>query len=128
VAAKRTTGAELAKNKQILRSMYFHPENFLDAEMRCDAKVSSLEEMKKKMLALHLPRGQRLEQHREIESVNAELRGYLQEKTEKQKNLLTDLQQAAAATEFWSSREWSFCLFSECFLKRRLLDLKFTDR
>ena len=51
VAAKRTTGAELAKNKQILRSMYFHPENFLDAKMRSDAKVSSLEEMKRKMPA-----------------------------------------------------------------------------
>jgi len=117
--------SEFVEERQVLREMYFHPEKFIDPEVRSGSQVSSLEKTKYKLIALDPPRGQRSQRHREIESVNAQLRRFLQGKAENQEKLLAELRQRISASEVLATREWSFCLFPESFLKTRLLDLKF---
>lgn len=117
----------LAENRQILRQMYFHPEKFLEPEAVSDNQVSSSIANKQKWVVAELPRGERLERHREIAAANVTLRRYLLKKAEKQTENLTQLELKASSTRLLSSREWSFCLFPLQFLTNRLLDLNFTD-
>ena len=63
--------------------------------------------------------------HLSLEGLNAKLREYLQEKTDKEEKNLSQLFARARSAEMFSWREWSFCLFEEDFLRRRLLDLDY---
>jgi hypothetical protein len=127
VEAELSTQRDYVENRRILREMHFHPERFLDKALRDTPKVSSIEKNKEKWIATILDRGKRQKRHDEIAAANAELRGYLQEKAEKQKKFLNDLESALRVSQVLGSREWSFCLFPKAFLKKRLLDLRGAD-
>ncbi len=127
VEAEWVDDAQILRQQELLRDMFQHPERHIIAESRTKDQVSSLLETKKMWIKTDLPRGRRLERHRAIAAANESLRGYLQEKTEKQKKVLSDLQSLWGASRILTSREWSFCLFPYSFLTTRLLDLKFND-
>lgn len=126
VGGRRDSCADHRRKKQVLREMHFHPEQFLDDGLVDNSQVSCLIENKKKWIEKSLGKGERLERHRQIQQANAELRGFLQEKTEKQRILLKQSEMERRAATILDSREWSFCLFPEAFLKERLLDLCLT--
>ncbi len=114
---------EIIHKQRLLREMYFHPERFLHSQMADGPQVSSKVNSKRKLIASKPSHGSASEWHRVMCAVNEELRGYLQKKTEKEKKNLSDLLRQRESTEIFSSREWSFCLFEESFLRSRLLDL-----
>ena len=116
---------EIIHKQRKIREMYFHPECFLDANADETPQVSSKAKSKRKLIQEKPDRGSAAEWHRKLEDVNAELRAYLQKKTEKEKKNLSDLLSRTKTSEIFSSREWSFCLFEEMFLGERLLDLQF---
>ena len=126
VGGRRDSVEEYRQKKQTLREMHFHPERFLDQETTNIRQVSCLIENKKKWTKKNLPKGERLGRHREIQQANGQLRGFLQEKTEKQRILLKQSEGERRAATILDSREWSFCLFPEPFLKERLLDICLT--
>lgn len=124
VEAEYVDDAQIGRQRALLRDMYQHPERHISSESRTDDQVSTLLKTKQAWVDADLPRGHRLERHLAIVAANESLRAYLQEKTEIQKKVLSDLQSRLAASRILASREWSFCLFPYSFLTTRLLDLK----
>ena len=119
--------SQIVREKQLLRQMYFHPERFLSDSDRGKPQVSSAVKNKTKWTRRGLPRGERLERHRQIESANATLRNFLQENTEARRKFLSNLESRLPASRIFGSREWSFCLFPYEFLTKRLLESGLTD-
>lgn len=117
------SAADYAEKRVKLREMYFHPEKFLDSSLRDDPKVSSIEKNKWNLVGNCPPRGERGKWHRDVEAANGELRNFLLEKSEKQKEINEYFRSRLGASQILGSREWSFCLFPKEFLKKRLLDL-----
>lgn len=119
--------ADIAMQRQLLRSMFHHPEVHLDDATRSSDKVSSMIEKKMELIRTIPARGKRGNWHRQIVAINSQLRKCVAEKTTKQRKFLEEIQQASSAGRILGSREWSFCLFPEAFLRDRLLDLSFRD-
>lgn len=119
---------EIIHKRRNLRQMYFHPERFFDSETQQVNQVSSKAKKKQNLLSQKPPRGEAQSWHQELAMANEELRGFLQEKTDAEREKLLDLVQQARRSELFLSREWSFCLFPEDDLKTRLLDLDCENR
>ena len=124
---KMTPSSDLGTNKQLLRSLFHHPEAYLSDKTLAQAKVSTIVEKKRKLIRQIPPRGERLDWHEQLMAVNSRLRQYVEEKTEKQRKFLAEIKQSVASSQLLGTREWSFCLFGEDFLRSRLLDLSFHD-
>ena len=127
VAFSPVSQSQIVENQQELRRMHFHPERFLDTKDKVHPQVSNWIERKATWIKQDPARGLRKERHRQIAAANAKLREFLQEKPEKQRKVLAELGKRESASQVWSSREWSFVLFPEVFLKGRLLDLSFEN-
>ena len=117
---------EIIHRQQKIREMHFHPERFLDPEILAQDQVSRKVKSKKKLLGEKPPRGSAGSWQRALERVNAELREFLLEKTASEKKILLERSGQAKMSEMFMSREWSFCLFEEPFLRELLLDLPYT--
>ena len=115
--------AELTATRRELREMRFHPERFLSPEEVEKNQVSHWIGVKYGWIGQRFARGQRLPRHRGIVDANAQLQKFLQKKRERKEQLLAHQQLRLDACRVLESREWSFCLFPEDFLRKRLLEL-----
>lgn len=114
---------EIIHKRVQIREMHFHPERFLADEMQANNQVSSKVKSKQKLIRAKPATGSAAAWHQSLDRLNAELRGYLQRKTERERKNLSKLMSRSKSSEIFVSREWSFCLFEENFLRGRLLDL-----
>ncbi len=112
---------DLANLDHQLRQLNYHPEKYLVPAP--SGHVSNLIADKQHWIETQLPRGQRLERHREITRINHDLQPYL---TETRRQLQANRQTIKAGLQRESrlaSREFSFCLFPKQTLFPRLLEL-----
>lgn len=117
------TQKDCAKQRQRLRQMYFHPERYLVNDSNSNPQVSCIAEKKAKLVSQIPKRGERKQRHIEIADCNAMLREFLQKNTDKQREILRQMESAQRASALLGSREWSFCLFPDEHLRTHLLDL-----
>jgi hypothetical protein len=110
---------EIAEARLLLRDFRYHPERHVTRTPAFDALIQE----KRDWIARPLPRGHRLQRHREIGRINAALQSQLdrraQDLSQKLVRLTSDLRRQQAL----ASREFSFCLFPEASLRPLLLEL-----
>jgi hypothetical protein len=107
----------------LLRTLWYHPE--CNAEQVDESLLDAYQRLatQKRALLRSKPRTNAKSWHRQIESVNRELRGFFAstyEELQVERNRLVGLQRAG---KIISSREFSLCLFPINGLRRELLSL-----
>ncbi|MFO0905384.1 MAG: hypothetical protein U0939_20415 [Pirellulales bacterium] len=117
------TSEEVRAIEQQVRASRFHPERWLTEQQLQDAYVAGLVDEKRRWLASAPPRGARLTRHRALGALNEALQAYLELQHESWKRELHDARLAAHRHALLASREYSYCVFSQDDLPRRLLEL-----
>ena len=127
VAQPQISIEDLRRVEKLLRELRFHPEQHLDAhegqttEEREQAQ--SLVATKLKWLAMDPPRGQRRERHLEISRANEALQAHVAQKQQLFEQEKDYLLEQLRKNSILGSREHSFSLFPEDFLRPLLLEL-----
>ncbi len=110
---------EIAETKQLMRDFRYHPERHVSAT----SDTNSLIREKRDWIARQLPRGHRLERHREIGRINTALHSRLNHRSRELPQELVRLIADLRRQQLFASREFSFCLFPEATLRPLLLEL-----
>ncbi|MCP4193620.1 MAG: hypothetical protein GY768_23660 [Planctomycetaceae bacterium] len=107
----RVTARSLAKLKQQLHQLRYHPEKFLPSRFDGDDQVAALVAQKYHWIRQQLPRGQRQQRHDGIEAANSSLRSFVESDVTAIEVQLANTIQALQNRAILASREYSFCLF-----------------
>jgi len=98
--------ADITSRKEALRKMRFHPETFVST---VDDDTTRLIESKRSAIAGR-PEQNRLERHKEIESVNLKLQGLIEPERTAIANEIDSLSEKVRDSQILNSREFSFAL------------------
>jgi len=117
---------DLRRIDRLLREFRFHPEQYLDPSVEEGGSVHSVAGLlakKRRWIEMQLPRGRRLQRHREIVQVNEALQPFLAEKRRKLRSQRARLVKGLRNEAIFGSREYAFCLFPEEVFQNWILDL-----
>lgn len=113
------TPNQMTEIEQTLRKLRYHPETFIENISANDAAQTAMA-TKQKAITITKTKQNAAERHRLIESANTQLQAFVADKRQAVLEEQRSLKERLRATAILDSREYSFSLFPEAYLRTRI--------
>ncbi len=123
VERPRVSEDDLKRIDWLTRGLDYHPELYLDVAPKDTGLVNEIVANKRRWIDSDLPRGNRRERHRGITSANMQMQPFVKERRQQLLRERRVLETELGKARLLGSREFSFCIYPEGYLRDSLTKL-----